>query len=167
MRSLACPSQSPPGNPLDLLEELVTANDWACERASDVELAIQLHGYWIDYHVWSVWNEQLQAIYFACHFECRIPAWKRPQVQELIALFNETLWLGHFDYSKDEATVFFRHTVPLRGTNGASVEQLEDLVDTAVTECERFYPALQLLVWGGQPSAKALAVALMDTMGEA
>lgn len=167
MTSLAGPNADFPGNPLDLLEELVSANDWACDRTSDVELAIQLHGYWVDYHVWSVWNETLQAIYFACHFECRIPASKRTQVQELVTLFNEKLWLGHFDFSQDEATVFFRHTVPLRGTRGASVEQLEDLVDTAVTECERFYPALQLLVWGGQSSAQALAVAMMDTVGEA
>ena len=37
----------------------------------------------------------------------------------------------------------------------------------AVTECERFYPALQLVVWGGQSSAEALAAAMMETVGEA
>jgi len=55
----------------------------------------------------------------------------------------------------------------LRGQVGASVEQLEDLVDTAVTESERFYPALQMVVWGGRPVSEALQASLMEPMGEA
>ncbi len=156
-----------PGNPLDLLEELVSANDWAFDRASDVELAIHVTGRWADYHIWSVWHEDLQAMYFACHVDTRVPEAKRSAVRELVNLCNETLWLGHFDYSQKDGAVLFRHTVPLRGTTGASVEQLEDLIDTAVTECERLFPALQMVVWGGQTSSDAIAAALMDTVGEA
>jgi len=61
----------------------------------------------------------------------------------------------------------FRHTVPLRGLRGASVEQLEDLVDSAVTECERFFPAFQFVIWGGKSAAEAMAAALFETVGEA
>jgi hypothetical protein len=167
MTVIANSQETRPGNPLDLLEELVNANNWAADRPSDVELAFQVSGQWADYNVWSVWHEHLRAIYFACHFDCRVPEAKRPPVQDLIALFNEGMWLGHFDFSQKENAVLFRHTVPLRGTPGASVEQLEDLVDTAVTECERFYPALQLVVWGGQCSAQAMAVASMEPVGRA
>ena len=63
--------------------------------------------------------------------------------------------------------VLYRHTVLLRGLRGASVEQLEDLVDAAVNECERFYPALQMVVWGGRSVDEALSAALMETVGEA
>lgn len=156
-----------PGNPLDILEELVTANDWSFSRDSDFELAIQVRGQWVDYHILSIWHEELSAIYFACHFDARVPSDKRRQAQELIALFNEKLWLGHFDYAADDGALYFRHTVPLRGTRGASVEQLEDLVDTAVMECDRFYPALQRVIWGGQSGPEAVAAAMMDTVGEA
>ena len=45
--------------------------------------------------------------------------------------------------------------------------QLEDLVDTAILECDRFYPALQLVVWGDRPVAEAIEAAMMDTVGEA
>jgi len=57
--------------------------------------------------------------------------------------------------------------VPLRGAAGASAEQLEDLIDAALVECERFYPALQMVVWGGRSIADALTVARMDTIGRA
>jgi len=57
--------------------------------------------------------------------------------------------------------------VLLRGALGASVEQIEDLVDIALTECERFYPAFQLVVWGGKGPGDAITAAMIDPVGEA
>jgi hypothetical protein len=56
---------------------------------------------------------------------------------------------------------------PARGLPGASVEQLEDLVEAALMECDRIYPALQLVVWGNSPVREALDAALLETVGEA
>jgi hypothetical protein len=47
------------------------------------------------------------------------------------------------------------------------VEQLEDLVDIAITECERFYPAFQFVVWGGKSPKEGIGAAMLDTAGEA
>jgi hypothetical protein len=49
----------------------------------------------------------------------------------------------------------------------ASAEQVEDLVDIALSECERFYPAFQLVLWGGKKPADAMAAAMIDPVGEA
>ena len=51
----------------------------------------------------------------------------------------------------------FRHAVLLRGAPGASAESLEDMVDIAITECERFFPAFQFVLWGGKTPQDALA----------
>ena len=88
-------------------------------------------------------------------------------MHELLALANEKLWLGHFDLASEEGALLFRHTIPLRGARGISVEQLEDTVDTALLECDRVYPALQMVIWGNQPVGEAIAAAMMDTVGEA
>ena len=40
----------------------------------------------------------------------------------------------------------FRHAVLFRDGTGASGELIEDLVDIAVSECERFYPAFQFVI---------------------
>jgi hypothetical protein len=61
----------------------------------------------------------------------------------------------------------FRHTTLLRGAQAASQEQLEDLVDIALTECERFYPAFQFILWGGKSASEAVSAAILDTVGEA
>lgn len=161
------PNHQSQTNPLDLLEELVFANDWPFDRASDFELVVEIGGHWCDYHMGFVWQEEVGAIFFSCQLEQRIPDTRRDVVHGLLAAVNQTLWLGHFDLSTEDAMPLFRHTIPLRGVPRASVELLEDLVDTALQECERFYPALQLVLWGGQTPSEALTVAMMDTVGEA
>ena len=61
----------------------------------------------------------------------------------------------------------FRHTLLLRGAGRVSAEQFEDLVDIAFSECERFYPAFQFVLWGGKTPEEALAAAMLETVGEA
>jgi hypothetical protein len=57
--------------------------------------------------------------------------------------------------------------VLLRGIGAASVEQVEDLVDIALSECERFYPAFQLVIFGGKPAEEAMTAAIIEPIGEA
>ena len=61
----------------------------------------------------------------------------------------------------------YRHTILTRGWPTLPPELLEDMVDIALTECERFYPALQFVVWAGHTPGDAIASAMMDTVGEA
>ena len=59
--------------------------------------------------------------------------------------------------------------LPLGGAGeiGMNGELLEDLVDIAVTECERFYPAFQFVIWGGKSPVEAMTAAMLETEGEA
>jgi hypothetical protein len=154
-------------NPIDVAEELVGANDWNFSRHSDRELMFEVAGQWSGYQMYFLWQHDIGALFFSCQLELRVPDTKRSQVFELLATVNENLWIGHFDLVTEGAAPVFRHTVPLRGAAGASAEQLEDLIDAAVVECERFYPALQMVVWGGRSIVDALTVARMDTIGRA
>ena len=45
------------GNPIDLVEEIVVANDWAHDRASEEELVVEISGRWCDYRLYLVWQE--------------------------------------------------------------------------------------------------------------
>lgn len=154
-------------NPIDILEELVSANEWRFDRTTDAEMTIELSGTWCDYRMYFVWQEDLGAIYFSCLFDARVQPAKRPASHELLALINEKLWLGHFDLCSEELVPMFRHTILLRGIGRVSVEQLEDVVDIAFSECERFFPAFQFVLWGGKTPQEALAAAMLETMGEA
>jgi hypothetical protein len=154
-------------NPIDLVEEIVLANEWRHDRSSDEELHVEIPGRWCDYRLLFLWQREMSALHFSCGFEMKVPRTRRGSVYELLATVNERLWLGHFDLAPDDQSPSFRHGVLLRGAPGASVEQIEDLVEISVTECERFYPAFQFVVWGGKNAEEAIASAMIDPVGEA
>jgi hypothetical protein len=154
-------------NPLDVLEEIVHAHEWQFNRQSESELTAEFAGRWCGYQLCFIWQPDLGAVFVTCYIDLRVPEPRRGAVYELLVRANENLWLGHFDVIGEDEGLMFRHTVPLRGAPGVSAEQFEDLVDAAITECERFYPALQSVIWGGQPVREALAAARMETLGEA
>lgn len=154
-------------HPLDVIEQLVEYNDWIFDRRNEEELAVQAPGRWCDYSLHFAWNDAVDAMHFTCAFDMRVPTEKMGPIYELLAIVNERLWLGHFSIWADEGLPMFRHAIPMRGVLRPSLEQVEDLLDTALIECERFYPAFQYVVWGGKSAQEALDAALIETVGEA
>jgi hypothetical protein len=154
-------------NPLDVLEQIVTANEWAFERRSDGEMAAEAPGKWCDYGLFFSWSPEISAMHFSCAFDMKVPPEGRHKLFELLAMANEKLWIGHFGLESEEGVPVFRHSVLLRGAPSASAESLEDMVDIAITECERFFPAFQFVLWGGKTPGDALQAAMLDCMGEA
>ena len=71
------------------------------------------------------------------------------------------------DFTARDQTGATRNFEDLRGTNGLMAEQLNDLVEVAITESERFYPAFQYVVWAGKSPADALTASILETVGEA
>jgi len=160
-------NEFPHGHPLDVIEHVVMANDWTFDRASDQEMAVHVPGHWCDYALHFAWNEDVGAMHFTCAFDMRVSADKRGHVHELLALINERMWMGHFGLWTDCGLPMYRHALPLRGSGGPTVEQMADLMDTAIDECERFYPSFQYVIWGGKTAQDAFDAAIIDTVGEA
>ncbi|HEX3350839.1 MAG TPA: YbjN domain-containing protein [Acetobacteraceae bacterium] len=161
----ATPEHSP--NPLDVMEQIASANDWAFDRRSDSEMAAEAPGKWCDYGLYFSWSHEISAMHFTCAFDMKVPDKRRSALYELLALANEHLWIGHFGLDTDEGMLVFRHSVLLRGASGASAESLEDMVDIAITESERFFPAFQFVLWGGKTPADAMQAAMLECAGEA
>ena len=159
--------QEAAANPLDVMEQIVIANDWIFDRRNDSEMAAEAPGKWCDFRLYFSWSHEISAMHFTCAFELKVPEKQRAALYELLALANEKLWIGHFGMDSEDGMPVFRHSVLLRGAPGASAESLEDMVDIAITECERFFPAFQFVLWGGKPPAEALAAAMLEGAGEA
>jgi hypothetical protein len=154
-------------NPLDMIEEIVVANQWPFDRSNDDELIVEIAARWCDYRLYFVWQEDVSAMQFSCQFDLKSLASRCSHVNELLADINSRMWVGHFDVCPDEHTPMFRHTILLRGAPRASVEQLEDLVEIALMESERYYPAFQFVISGGKTASEAVTASILDTVGEA
>ena len=154
-------------HPLDVIEQIVDNNDWVSDRRNDHEIAVQVPGTWCNYSMFFAWNDTADAVHFTCAFDMRVSNAGRDNVHELLILINEELWLGHFGIWDEEGLPMYRHALPLRGTGGPSLGQMEDMVETAISECERFYPAFQHTIWGGKSATESIAAAMINTIGEA
>ena len=61
----------------------------------------------------------------------------------------------------------YRYGLVLAGGQVASPEQIDTMIGAAVMSAERYYPAIQLLVWGDQTPKQALQVAIAEAYGHA
>ena len=166
MSSMIIKEESP-HNPLDLAEMVIMNRDWVFDRPADGELIAEVNGQWCNYRIWFTWQEDSGGLTLSCALDSKLQKQSLPKVYALLALVNEKLWLGHFDINTEDTAVTFRHSLLLRDGAGTTADHLQELIDLAISECERFYPAFQSVVWGGKSPAQALEIALFETIAEA
>jgi hypothetical protein len=153
-------------NPIDIVEQVATSNDWAVDRSSTDELTMVIAGNWTDYNISLNWRDDLEALHIACAFDFKVPDNRLGEVYRLVAQINEQLWLGHFDVWTGEGLIMYRHGLMLNGVV-ATPAQCEALLNAALEASERYYQAFQFVVWAGKDSRHALASAMFETEGRA
>jgi hypothetical protein len=157
------------GAPIEMLEAYYSAHGWTHERVSDDEIVATMDGSWTKYELRAVWREDDRVLQFLALPDIKVAHEKRSEMYETLGLINEQLWLGHFELWSSSGIVLFRHAALLDGQEDyhLSLDQVELLVETAIDECERFYPVFQFVLWGGKSPTEAIAAALIETRGEA
>lgn len=153
-------------NPLDIAEMVMLDRDLAFDRSGEGDLIAESAGMWGNHRLWLSWQEDLGGLTIACVIDTKLPKQTLPKVHALLATVNERLWIGHFSMESESSQVMFRHTTLVKEENAVSASQIDELLDIAIQECERFYPAMQCVVWGGKEPREALDIALFDTVGE-
>ena len=154
-------------NPIDVVEEVIYSKKWTFSRADDYELVAEIASKWCQYRFYFTWSEQIRAISLTVTFDLKFPHVKMKDAQELLALINEKLWIGHFDITSKNGIPAYRHTVLSFPEDEVLHHQLENLVDIAIYECEKFYPAFQLVLFEDSDPGRALAISTFDTIGVA
>ena len=154
-------------HPLDVVERLAALRDWIFDRAETDEMSVVVAGRWTEYQVAFTWIEDVEALHIACAFDLKVPDRRRTEVQRLIALINEQLWIGHFDLWSTDSVVMFRHSLLLAGGSVPTHPQCAMQLKSAVEACERYYQAFQFVLWAGKCAREALDAVLFETEGEA
>ncbi len=154
-------------NPLDEVEQFVDQQEWSFDRQGEGELAVVIAGQRCDYHIWFCWQPGTQSLHVSCAFDVKVPSDRRADTYRLVGLMNEKMPIGNFDLISAEGLILYRHAMLLRGSGGVSGSQVEDMLENALQECERFYPALQFVLWGGSSPETAITAAMMEPAGEA
>ncbi len=154
-------------NPLDRVERLAEAYQWAFDRTNPSEVMMRIEGGWSGLTVSLTWRDEFEMLHVAASFDAKIQHGKRPELGRLVGLINEQLLTGHFELWQGDGSLVFRNGLLLSGGAEANDAQCESLIRFAVETCERYFPAVQFVVWGGRNAEAALESSLLETMGEA
>ncbi|MGX7896776.1 YbjN domain-containing protein [Tsuneonella sp. HG222] len=153
--------------PLEMLAQLFDAHGWPCEYTGDEELSGEIQGSWTTYQLKCIWRSEDRVLQLLCLPEIRVPDAKRAAAFELLGLINEQLWLGHFDIWSQGGVLLYRHGLMLGDDGMLGLSMAQSAIEAAVSECDRFYPAFQFVLWGDKTARQALDSALVDAAGEA
>lgn len=153
--------------PVEMLAALFEARDWPFEYVNDDEISAEVKGAWATYQFQAIWRPEDRVLQLLCLPDVRVTDAKRSAMFEALALINEQLWVGHFDIWSNGGVVLYRHGLMLGEDGLLGPAQAQTVVETAIEECDRFYPVFQFILWGDKTPAEALAAALIDAAGEA
>ena len=126
-----------------------------------------VEGQWRSYSITLAWSDFDETLRIICTFEMEPPADQLPRLFELLNLVNDQCWAGAFTFWKEQGLMVYRYGLVLSGGQYASAEQIDTLISNAVSSSERYYPALQLVVYGDQSPKSALQVAIAEAYGRA
>lgn len=154
-------------HPIDIVEHLAAYNEWDFDRIADDQIAMAVEGQWRTYSITLAWSNYDETLRMVCTFEMEPPEEKLPGLYELLNHVNDQCWAGAFTYWAEQKLMVYRYGLVLSGGQIASAEQIDTMIGAAVMSAERYYPALQMLVWGDRTPIEAMKVAIAEAYGRA
>ncbi len=154
-------------HPIDIVENVAAFNDWDFDRISEEQIAMAVEGQWRTYSITLAWSAHDETLRMVCSFEMDPPAEKLPVLYHLLNDVNDQCWAGAFTYWAEQKLMVYRYGLVLAGGQDATAMQVDTMIGAAVLSAERYYPAIQLVVWGDQTPKQAIQVAIAEAYGHA
>jgi len=154
-------------HPIDIVETLAEHHDWEFDRIADDQIAMAVEGQWRTYSLTLAWSGYDETLRLVVTFEMDPPAERMPALFEVLNAANDMCWTGAFTHWAEQKLMVYRYGLVLEGGAMASPDQINRMLGAAIRNCERFYPAFQLAVWGERPAQEALQVAIAEAYGRA
>lgn len=154
-------------HPIDIVEDLASHHDWDFDRIGDDQIAMAVEGQWRTYSITLAWSGHDETLRLICTYEMEPPEEYLGRLYELINDINDQCWAGAFTWWAEQKLMVYRYGLMLTGGQTASAEQIDRMITAAVLSAERYYPAVQLLLWGGRSPREALQVAIAEAWGRA
>ena len=169
MQIISPPNHVLLGDPIKLMACFAEANDWPLRDLSKSEILVEISGKWSDYLVSLAWQDSKSVLHISIDLDVVVVRQQLEAMREVIASINSRSRLGHFDLLSrgSDSRIIFRYNLPLRQTGGTTPEQIEDILDSILSECERAYPAFVQIAFGETSPTMAITTAMMEPQGSA
>ena len=154
-------------DPLDAVEAVMIEQNWHFTR-EDNQITIEVSGQYGAYRIYFIHEEDMHAMQFCVQYDFTIAKEHSAEAIKTLSSVNQKLWLGHYEIPSDSDIPTFRYTMLLTGMSATNTNaQFGEIIEIALTQCERFYSVFHLLATGQNMCEQTLPLALMETKGAA
>jgi len=154
-------------HPIDIVETLAERHEWDFDRVADDQIAMAIEGSWRTYSLTLALSGHDETLRMICAFDLEPDPDRLPALYHVMERANDKIWSGAFTLWREQKLMVYRYGLVLAGGASASPEQIIDMVSVAVSACERFFPAFQLVLWNDEAPEKALEIAMTEAYGRA
>ena len=155
------------GNPIELVARFVVRQDWFLKQTHADGVVVDVPGHWGQYQLRVDWQEDLQVLSVHVMFDLLFDDVPMARLKTLLSDLNDHLFLGHFRLSSDKRQVQLYYVLSLRGAGGATSEQIEDVVDILLGQCEQAAPAFAQLVFAPDQLTLSAGLIMVPVAGQA
>src|SRR5574344_17573 len=141
-------------NPIDDVECIFTKQQHSIERRNPNEVVIEINGKWDNMLLFFAWEESMNCLHISCLINLEAENINQPSIYELLALINEDLWVGYFSYWEETKMPIFKHSIFIDNDEFNFSGKLAQIVNIAITECEKAYPIFHAVLKQNIPPRK-------------
>ena len=153
-------------HPINLLEEITIRKNWVFERPIDDEIYIEVPTKYSNLIVQVTWVKNQERIEIKSFFYNKMDFSDNVEIYKLLNLINNKINYGHFVINESKYPTF-KNSIIVKDPTNIRFDFLKEILNFAILESERFFPILQLVLWGGKKAEEAILFFDFKTEGKA
>ncbi len=153
-------------HPINLLEEITIRKNWVFERPIDDEIYIEVPTKYSNLIIQVTWLKNVDRIEIKSFFYNKMDFSDNVEIYKLLNLINNKINYGHFVINESKYPTF-KNSIIVKDPTNIRFDFLKEILNFAILESERFFPILQLVLWGGKKAEEAILFFDFKTEGKA
>ena len=153
-------------HPINLLEEIIISKNWIFERPIEDEIYIEVPTKYSNLIIQVNWLKNQSRIEIRSFFYNKMDFSDNVEIYKLLNLINNRINYGHFIINENSFPTF-KNSIIIKDYKSLKFDLLKELLNYAILESERFFPILQLVLWGGKKAEEAILFFDFKTEGRA
>ena len=153
-------------HPINLLEEIIISKNWIFERPIEDEIYIEVPTKYSNLIIQVNWLKNQSRIEIRSFFYNKMDFSNNVEIYKLLNLINNRINYGHFIINEDSFPTF-KNSIIVKDHKNIKFDLLKEVLNYAILESERFFPILQLVLWGGKKAEEAILFFDFKTEGKA
>ena len=153
-------------HPINLLEKIIISKNWVFERPIEDEIYIEVPTKYSNLIIQVTWLKNKSRIEIRTFFYNKMDFSDNIEIYKLLNLINNKIDYGHFILNENSYPTL-KNSIIVQDHINIKFDLLREVLNYAILESEKFFPILQLVLWGGKKAEEAILFFDFKTEGKA